>query len=162
MITIAWVISTGSPACGRLMKISPPRSPGKWDCDCSAREEMMLIISKVNSFDLFSRKQKKWRGEKNKTKEEEEDLIGRRARSSVFGRRKRRRKEARRLKKTRPLEACVRAAWGDYPAERRVASDQEVEDLSGAKGTRGLRFQSFHLAPPVSPRKRNRRRRRSF
>lgn len=50
------------------MKISPPRLPGKWDCDCSAREEMMLIISKVNSFDLFSRKQKKGMGEK-KTKQ---------------------------------------------------------------------------------------------
>lgn len=83
----------------------------------------MLIISKVNSFDLFSRKQKKkgrwWWGWGDKTKEEEEDLIGRRARSSVFGRRKRRRKEARRLKKTQAIRGVCQSRLRRLPGRKK-------------------------------------------
>lgn len=56
MITIAWVISTGSPASDGLMKISL-LTGRKWDCDSVWHEEIMSVIQN-EQFWLFSSKQK--------------------------------------------------------------------------------------------------------
>lgn len=128
----------------------------------------MLIISKVNSFDLFSRKQKKrgggvWGG--NKTKEEEEDLIGRRARSSVFGRRKRRRKEARRLKKTQAIRGVCQSRLRRLPGRKKSRFRPGSGGFVGGERDTWspvsvFSFGAAGVAEEAKPRRR--RRRRSF
>lgn len=57
MITIAWVISTGSPASDGLEKISL-LTGCEWDCDSSRQEEIIIIIKQNWQFWLFYTKQK--------------------------------------------------------------------------------------------------------